>query len=98
MKSISVDIPPSLRILNPPEVRSIAIRMIHGTFKREDLSEIVATRYRTKHSANTIARNVTSDDLAQLEQALINSKDAIDFQRAYILSVNEYMLYVLIRQ
>lgn len=98
MKSVSVDIPPSLRILSPLEVRSVVIRIINGSFKREDLSGIVASRYRTKHGANHIAKNVTSDDLEQFSKSLILAQDAIDFGKAYMLTVNEYMLYVIIRQ
>ena len=98
MKSISVDIPVSFRVLNQVEIKTIFLHMVQDKFRKDTITSAVSNRYKTKRAANAVARRILQTDIALLLSTVNNTRKDIDYSKPYCLHVDELIQCLYVRQ
>lgn len=98
MKSVNIEIPPSLRSLTTTELEKLVIYTVNGRAGKPVLSEILSDRYDTKRKVNSAVNRLEQDELIKFYCDVESAKGEIDFSRGYFLLTEPHRSFFAIKQ
>ncbi|ANZ49072.1 hypothetical protein BIZ82_gp223 [Erwinia phage vB_EamM_EarlPhillipIV] len=98
MKSVNIEIPPTLRTLTTGELESLVIHTVNGRAGKPVLSEILSERFDTKRKVNSAVNHLAQDELIKFYCDVDAAKAKIDFGRGYFLLTEPHRSFFAIKQ
>lgn len=98
MKSVNIEIPPTLRTLTTTELEKLVIYTVNGRAGKPVLSEILSERYDTKRKVNSAVNHLSQEELVKFYCDVDAAKAKIDFNQGYLLLTEPHRSFFAIKQ
>lgn len=98
MKTVNIEIPPTLRSLTTFELEKLVVYTVNGRAGKSVLGEILGDRFDTKRKVNSAVNRLTQDELMQFYCDVQAASAKIDFSQGYLLLTEPHRSFFAIKQ
>tara|TARA_Y100001956_G_scaffold9851_1_gene8639 strand:- start:2839 stop:3141 length:303 start_codon:yes stop_codon:yes gene_type:complete len=98
MKTYNIKTPSSLQVMTARELERAILSSIKKPICNKDLVPSLEERHSTRRAANTIASQISCEDLTLLHECLQEASEVIDFTKQYFIQTDPHRSHFTLRQ